>query len=363
MKDNRKKKSERKAPLMEDSIQVKLLSWYKENARPLPWRKNREPYRIWISEVMLQQTTVTAVIPYYKNFMSRFPTLKALAQAELSEVYEYWAGLGYYSRARNLKKAAEEVNKKKSFPKTHTELLELPGFGPYTARAVSSLAFSEPVGVLDGNVIRVLSRLYNLRSKWWKSTERNKLQALADDLVQNHPSETVNQALMELGATICTPKSPKCILCPWLNECAAKKAGLESTLPLQKPKRALEVWIWKPQVQTHNNKFYFEKNYYAPFLKNALIPPGRVEKAEAKPKDFDFCHSITHHKIYVQIHVQNSKKGFSIDNSHQDSRRNNADGCWLSAEEISGANPASLIKKTIGYVEKNKKNTQRTQQL
>ena len=140
-----------------------LITWYKENKRDLPWRNpqgsrgSKDPYRIWISEVMLQQTTVTAVIPFYEKFMNRFPKVQDLAQAKIEDVYEYWAGLGYYSRARNLHKAAQ-MFAENGFPKTAAELIEYPGLGPYTSRAIASLAFGEKVGVLDGNVIRVLSR-------------------------------------------------------------------------------------------------------------------------------------------------------------------------------------------------------------
>ena len=141
------------------SLHENLINWYLANRRPLPWRKDKNPYTIWISEVMLQQTTVAAVIPYFERFIERFPNQHTLAQAELSEVYEYWAGLGYYSRARNLHASAKIISDS-GFPEDYSQLIQLPGFGPYTARAVASLAFDQKVGVLDGNVIRVLSRVH-----------------------------------------------------------------------------------------------------------------------------------------------------------------------------------------------------------
>src|SRR5690606_28771755 len=143
----------------ESTVANILLRWYAENRRDLPWRKGRDPYRVWISEVMLQQTTVRAVIPYYERFMERFPTVAALAAAPEEQVLNSWAGLGYYSRARNLHRAAKALAELKGFPKTHMELAKLPGFGEYTSRAVSSIAFGEPVGAVDGNLIRVISRL------------------------------------------------------------------------------------------------------------------------------------------------------------------------------------------------------------
>lgn len=228
-------------------MQKELLDWYRNNKRDLPWRQNRDPYRIWVSEVMLQQTTVAAVIPYYEKFMKRFPTVHQLASASEQEVIEYWAGLGYYSRARNLHKAAKEISEK-GFPKTAAELIELSGFGPYTSSAVASLAFNEKVGVLDGNVIRVLSRVNGLSLKWWLPKEREQLQKLSNELAQTEFNSEINQGLMELGATVCTPKKTLCLLCPWKKFCKALKADIVDKLPLSKPKQAGEIWVWDMEL-------------------------------------------------------------------------------------------------------------------
>ncbi|MCB0410907.1 MAG: A/G-specific adenine glycosylase, partial [Bdellovibrionales bacterium] len=165
--------------LLNRNGQRTLVEWFKTNHRPLPWRVNRDPYRIWISEVMLQQTTSRAVQPFFERFLKRFPNLKSLSQAKIEDVYEVWAGLGYYSRARNLLKTAQILGRT-GFPKTFEELLKLPGLGPYTARSISSLAFEQRVGVLDGNVIRVLSRLSGEAISWWTTEGRTKLQGWAD---------------------------------------------------------------------------------------------------------------------------------------------------------------------------------------
>ncbi len=191
-----------------------LINWYLENQRLLPWRMDRDPYKIWISEVMLQQTTVAAVIPYFEKFIQKFPTVQILASSKLEDVYEFWAGLGYYSRARNIH-ASAKILAISGFAKTHTELIKLPGFGPYTSRAVSSLAFNESVGVLDGNVIRVLSRVFAIKSEWWKPLHRIQLQNYSDQLAKYGESANLNQGLMELGATVCTPQKPLCPICPW----------------------------------------------------------------------------------------------------------------------------------------------------
>ena len=266
-------------------MQAKLLQWFEEHQRPLPWRQKPKPYHILVSETMLQQTTVTSVIPYYHRFMERFPTLSSLASASEPDVVEYWAGLGYYSRARNLLKVAKEIKKLKKFPRSYLELIRLPGLGPYTSRAISSIAFKESVGVLDGNVIRVLSRLYNLEMEWWKSAGRRVLQDLSDRAVCGVDSSCMNQAMMELGSTICTAQSPTCLICPLLDECQSQKAGRERSLPLSRPRKKREVWIWKPLLYKRRNEIGFVKNNYAPFLKGQLMLPGSAKKQQKNPKN------------------------------------------------------------------------------
>jgi len=315
-----------------------LVQWYLEVKRPLPWRKNKAPYPIWISEIMLQQTTVSAVIPYFKRFIKRFPNIKSLAQAELEEVYNYWAGLGYYSRARSLHKAAQEINQQGFFPKTFEELIQLPGFGEYSSRSVASLAFQQPVGVVDGNVIRVLSRRWSQPWQWWKTSERREIQRLSDQLSSWGRSDIVNQALMELGATICRPKNPSCLICPWQKQCLAlKKQVAPDSLPLKKAKRKTELWEWNPQIIVKEKKMALVKNFYAPFLKGQLIFPGTVRRLEEKPDRFAFQHGITHHKIFVSSPRKKSK----IASRFADST------IWIKPEEISKKAPFNLLKKVI----------------
>lgn len=281
---------------------------------------------------MLQQTTSTAVIPFFEKFLARFPTLKSLAEASIEDVYERWAGLGYYSRARNLHKAAQLIQKNGQFPKTYLELLEYPGFGPYTSRAVSSLAFGEHCGVLDGNVIRFLSRFYGLSVEWWKPKARAQLQHLSDEIVQHGPPQELNQALMEIGATICTPKSPSCFLCPVSKSCVALAQGLAAELPLKKPRKDSEIWIWEAEIVERKGKIGFVKNSYAPFLRGQWLLPGRVVKAKSKPKKYDFEHSITHHQIFV-----------SVKKSKQPSK----DLHWISRGDVAKYVPVSLVKKAL----------------
>ena len=311
-----------------------LLDWFGQNQRDLPWRKNKDPYRVWLSEVMLQQTTVKAVVPYFKKFIKTFPTVNKLAAASIEEIYELWAGLGYYSRARSLHKAAKEIVELGGFPNNHQDLLKLPGLGDYTARAVSSIAFGEKVGVVDGNVIRVLSRRWNRDWQWWKTADKKEIQAVADLLADTDSPSQLNQGLMELGSTVCTPKSPTCFLCPWQKRCLGYKEDTHLDLPLKKEKRASEIWQWQPTIVFKGSKLGFVKNDYAPFLKGQLLLPGTVKQLKKAPKTFDFKHGITHHNIFVKSQIKRSlpKK---------------EDIVWLAKSEIKQKVPFSLVHKTL----------------
>jgi len=216
-----------------------LLRWYDRHRRDLPWRDEPDPYRVWISEVMLQQTQVATVAPYYERFLRRFPTLEDLAAASPDDVLKAWEGLGYYARARNLHAAARRVmtEYRGRLPQSYRELRRLPGFGPYTAGAVASIAFGERVPAVDGNVKRVLARLCAITDDVARSATVRRLQAIAADLVPPDRPGEFNQALMELGATLCTPTSPRCHLCPWQAECAGLAQGVQESLPVKSPRR------------------------------------------------------------------------------------------------------------------------------
>jgi A/G-specific adenine glycosylase len=224
-----------------EAIRSRLLTWYYHNRRDLPWRSETSPYRIWISEVMLQQTQVKTVIPYYQRFLERFPTLADLAAAPLADVLKAWEGLGYYARARNLHRAAGEIVTKYGgqFPPTYAELRRLPGFGDYTAGAVAAIAFGEAVPAMDGNVKRVLARLFAIREALNRGPTARHLRELATALVDPAVPGDWTQALMELGATVCLPQNPKCLLCPVNDLCQARQQGLERTLPSKSAKKAL----------------------------------------------------------------------------------------------------------------------------
>lgn len=195
---------------------AKLIHWYGENKRDLPWRKTSDPYKIWISEVMLQQTQVDQVIPYYKKFVETFPDLEALASAPLSAVLKVWEGLGYYARARNLKSAAEIIVDEFSavMPKTHDDLIKVPGIGPYTAAAIASIAYNEDYPVVDGNVLRVVARIMRIEDPPGKKGTKSKFVQTVKNLMPEGQASDFNQGMMELGALVCTPHKPRCPCCP-----------------------------------------------------------------------------------------------------------------------------------------------------
>ncbi|MCC6574084.1 MAG: A/G-specific adenine glycosylase [Planctomycetes bacterium] len=219
------------------SIARRLASWFSRHARELPWRSNPDPYRVWISEIMLQQTQVATVIPYFERFIARFPDVRALAAAHLDDVLAQWSGLGYYRRARMLHACSREIiaTHGGEFPGDYEAILDLPGIGRYTAGAIASIAFGQPRPVLDGNVERVLARLTALRADVKSAAAQKKLWFWATEVVEAAKSpSTVNQALMELGAMVCTPQNPGCKVCPLRATCAAKHAGIQEQLPVRR---------------------------------------------------------------------------------------------------------------------------------
>lgn len=223
-----------------EEYQQNLLEWYHEHHRKLPWRETSDPYRIWLSEIMCQQTQVATVIPYYERFLQAYPTVLSLAKAEEDHIYKLWEGLGYYSRAKRLMLCAREVvdNYDGRFPDTYREMIKLPGIGPYTAGAILSIAFNKKEPAIDGNVMRVYSRIYNI----FEDVGKPGAAKAFDPFVRADLPEDVchfNQGLMELGARICTPTSPKCDECPVRGYCEARRLKIQETLPVKskKPKK------------------------------------------------------------------------------------------------------------------------------
>lgn len=221
----------------EDTIKQHLLSWYDQHQRKLPWRESRDPYKIWVSEIMLQQTRVDQVRPYFDRFIEKFPDVHSLAAADRQEVMQVWEGLGYYSRARNLhdaaKKVVEEYNGR--MPDTWKGITDLKGIGPYTAAAILSIAFDQNYAVMDGNVKRVITRLFGIEEDIRKGVTEKEIQQQANELLDEKRPGDFNQALMELGATICTPKNPNCNACPVNDTCVAYRTAKTETIPYKSP--------------------------------------------------------------------------------------------------------------------------------
>jgi A/G-specific adenine glycosylase len=218
-------------------VRKALRRWYEAHRRDLPWRRTRDPYRIWVSEIMLQQTRVAAVIPYYEKFLKRYPSVEALARAPEAALLAAWSGLGYYSRARNMQKAARQIVDRGGFPESYAEIRELAGVGDYTAAAVASIAFGQPRAVVDGNVLRVLARITAERGEISALATRGRLAAIAQDLLDRGDPAASNQALMELGALVCVPRSPDCVHCPVARWCAALREGIAAELPVKAGKK------------------------------------------------------------------------------------------------------------------------------
>jgi A/G-specific adenine glycosylase len=272
------------------SLRQKLTRWYDQAKRDLPWRKTRDPYAIWISEVMLQQTRVAAVIPYYQRFLERFPTVASLAIAPESDLLTMWAGLGYYSRARNLQKAAQQIAALGTFPKDYESILTLAGIGPYTAAAIASISFGLPHAVVDGNVKRVLAR--------WTNDAHVDAQPLADRLLDPRDPARWNQAVMELGATICLPRDPRCAECPVSRHCAAHQAGTQNDLPLKRAKPQPEQLERTLLVIRRNSSILLTPS---PRVKGFWDLPERVPQAREGAKLGEFRHTITHRHYHFTV--------------------------------------------------------------
>ena len=238
-----------------NDIQKELLDWYEKNRRPLPWRNRCDPYGIWVSEVMLQQTQVKTVIPYYKRFLSAFPDPKTLAEADQQKVLKLWEGLGYYARARNLHRAAQTIMDSHGgiLPTEYASLKALPGIGDYIASAVSSIAFGKPHAALDGNVKRVLARFHRMERPINDPASKPVFKTAAEEFLERSNPGTFNQAMMELGALVCTPKNPRCHGCPLSRKCRAFKEGVETEYPRRIKKAKIPEYhvavgvIWKRQ--------------------------------------------------------------------------------------------------------------------
>ncbi len=309
-----------------------LLAWYDVHARSMPWRTAPadraagvvpDPYRIWLSEVMLQQTTVAAVVDYFQRFTKRWPTVADLAAAKDDDVMAEWAGLGYYARARNLLKCARAVvaDHGGQFPDSHDDLLKLPGIGPYTAAAIASIAFDRCETVLDGNVERVMARMYDIHAPLPGS--KPELKSCAADLTPALRPGDYAQAVMDLGATICTPKSPACGICPWRDPCLARQNGTAPELPKKTPKTPKPTRHGHIYVAcTSDGSWLLERRPDKGLLGGMMGWPGSEwgdapEQVPPFQGDWQHCsgevrHTFTHFHLILQVHVAQVPDGFNL---------------------------------------------------
>jgi len=269
------------------TLQRRLLAWYRRHRRSLPWRDDPQPYRVWVSELMLQQTRVKAALPYFEQFMKRFPNVRALAAASEQEVLGVWSGLGYYRRARALHRAAKVLVEEKGgrLPETLEGWMALPGVGRYTAGAILSIAYGKPYPILDGNVARVLSRLFEVRGDPRATATREALWKKAEDILPSRSISDFNQALMELGALVCTPREPKCLVCPLQADCGAFLHGMQEQLPEKKPRVASQPVVLAAAVVRRRGRVLLYQRRDEELMRGLWELPGGTCHEDEEPRN------------------------------------------------------------------------------
>ena len=342
-------------------LQRDLLTWYAQVKRDLPFRSTRDPYYILISEIMSQQTQIMAVVPYYNRFIKQFPTTKDLAEAREEKLLKAWEGLGYYSRARNLQASAQMIEDLGYFPTTYDEILKLKGVGPYTAGAVASIAFNEPTPAVDGNVFRVISRLGAIFDDIAKAKTRKLFEEVVSALICHDSPGDFNQSLIELGALVCTPKSPKCLECPVQKHCQAYKQGIDDQLPVKRSavhqkriklvvgviKNEKGQWLIRKRPPTGllANFYEFKQIEYEAGEPDEVLMGHLVKEGysiqETRPLGFSthiFSHRIWEMEAYLMVVDANGVKL-------------NKDECWVKPEKIDDYSLAiahsKIIKNTL----------------
>jgi len=359
------------------SFSPQLLQWYARRARDLPWRVDSDPYRVWVSEIMLQQTRVETVIPYYEKFLAAFPDIETLATADEQKLLSHWSGLGYYSRARNLQKGAQHILTEHDgcFPRDRDLALRVPGVGPYTSAAILSIAFGEAHPVVDGNVIRVLSRLFLIEPPLTNQVGR--LELVADQLLDQTKPGDHNQAMMELGATVCLPKNPCCLVCPVSESCAAFSSARTDEFPRPRPKaKTTDVECALLWLRNGNGRYLFRMGW--PLLPHLWMPPiitlsetasssgskrgkapdpgdkieswlgeeGLVWNGEVPDVTGTFRHSITTRKLRLQVveaDIDTTKWAAGI------TERGAPEEAWFDDGERVGLGRSSLVDKALRY--------------
>jgi A/G-specific adenine glycosylase len=325
-----------------------LLAWFSQGHRDLPWRRTTDPYRIWVSEIMLQQTRSETAIPYYERFLDRFPTVAALAAASEDEVLQLWSGLGYYSRARLLRRAAMEIAAAGAFPTGYAGLRALPGIGDYTAAAVASIAFDLPHAVLDGNVLRVVARMENDAADIAAPRTRERFRAVAQQWLDARHPGAFNQALMELGATVCLPRRPLCPECPLASLCQARAAGTVAQLPVKLRRLEPEhidatVYV----IRSRNRVLLRRRPDEARRMAGFWELPGPSDLPEMTPGPLlgTFRHTITRHHYHVAVHLAHAPRGWELPAGFQ----------WFSAAALAAVPVDTMARKALRFTPSAKK--------
>ncbi|HTR43354.1 MAG TPA: A/G-specific adenine glycosylase [Pseudomonadales bacterium] len=354
-------------------IVAAMLGWFSQNARDLPWRRTQDPYAIWVSEIMLQQTQVKTVLPFWERWMCELPTIEAVAKATPDKIHKLWEGLGYYTRVRNLQKAARQITEKRKaesgnkseFPNKFDEVLALPGIGRYTAGAICSIAFNQPTPILDGNVMRVLTRIFGIDKDPREKGTNERLWELAGELVFNAKTQSaqrrnkgnscsyLNQSLMELGALVCTPRNPQCLICPVKKLCVAFKENRTEELPNLGKREAATARRFVAFVLEHQGKFLIRQrpekvvNAHLWEFPNVELNGQALTPAEVFKSEFGFVppeleplppvkHSITRYRITLEAFRVSLKRAPKM-----------GQGMWLSHAEMSSLAFTSAHRKIL----------------
>lgn len=334
-----------------------LLAWFDQYGRhDLPWQLADDPYKVWVSEIMLQQTQVKTVLQYFERFVQRFPDVEALGQASWDDVAPYWAGLGYYARARNLHKAAGIVSRAGTFPNTLEEWMALPGIGRSTAGALMSLGLRQYGVILDGNVKRVLARFFAIEDDLSKPVHERALWQRAENLCPVERNHDYTQAIMDLGATICTPKKPLCLYCPIQNHCQAHQQGLESELPFKKTKKPVPIksaqvmllhcegeWLWQQRPLSG----LWGGLWCLPIFEDAttFIQQQQSFRLSSQPPSIQISHSFTHFTWLLDAHC------FTVAGDQKEHLIAELGGEWLSPAQAMNLGIPTAMKKLISAVD------------
>jgi A/G-specific adenine glycosylase len=336
------------SPLFIPQFQKNCLDWYRKNARSLPWRESNNPYFVWISEIMLQQTRVATVIKYFSAFIKRFPTIHCLALSDTQDILCYWQGLGYYRRAINIHQAAKIINKdyQGSFPSNYKQIVNLPGIGPYTAGAIVSISFNHAIPAIDGNVKRVISRIFFLTEDINKPKTIKRIKEKIYQMIpENNPGE-FNQALMEIGATLCSPKKPNCQQCPVNTYCNAATNMKQELLPIKKKRKPRKNILMEIAIVKNNSRFLLVKRPQNGVFANMWGLPA-IESKSLFPNGNDICdsmqkelglqfktkpilvkklsHIFTHQFWEISLYLFQTKDNIELAESY---------ACWVKKEEL-----------------------------